>query len=120
MEMRTVAASGLCPDGQRFGLVGFAARRAAGRKQGATMTFRRFCTHLPDATFAVLAIACGFGVAIAPAISAPKKPAPPVLTDWGGWYGGVYLGGGFGSSPWSNPDDGDLGTTNLSGIIVGL
>jgi outer membrane immunogenic protein len=84
------------------------------------MTFRRFCRHLPDATFAVVAMACGFGVATAPAIAAPKRPAPPVLTDWGGWYGGVYLGGGFGSNPWSNPDDGDLGTTNLSGIIAGL
>ena len=84
------------------------------------MTFRRFCTHLLDATFAAFAMACGIGVAIAPAISAPKKPAPPAFTDWGGLYGGLYLGGGFGSNPWSNPDDGDLGTTNLSGVIVSL
>src|ERR1019366_3188088 len=80
----------------------------------------RIRAYLRNAAFTAGAAACGVAIAIAPALSALKKPAQPVYTDWSGWYGGVYLGGGFGSNPWSNPDDGDLGTTNLSGLIVSL
>jgi opacity protein-like surface antigen len=46
--------------------------------------------------------------------------AAPAVTSWSGFYLGGSFGGGFGSNPWSNPDDGDLGTTYLSGPIASL
>jgi outer membrane immunogenic protein len=90
-------------------------------KQGATM-IRDYVnrTHLLRITLMLGAIACGSAISTERAMARNGAPPPPPVYNWTGFYVGAYVGGGWGHNPWSNPTDGFLGNTNLSGFIGSL
>jgi outer membrane immunogenic protein len=64
----------------------------------------------------------------APAPPPPRAPAtyippPPPVYNWGGIYVGINGGGGFGTSNWSDPNNGALGGStgnfDMDGYLVG-
>jgi len=81
-----------------------------------------FRTRVQRVACFAAAIAGALAIAPGSATAAPRKPPQVVMTptfvNWSGAYAGIWFGGGVGSNPWSNPTDGELGTTNLSGFIA--